>query len=288
MGVTIYPPPSINNSPIPDWLSEYLFSANGENGAYSPSSSATLTSGIYRYSSMNIPSGVTIVPSGTYLIFIVSGNANINGTLSASGKGIPYTTPFGGGGGGGAGGPSAVMSPSGQTQNGYGSGGAGLTGGAGGVSTSSPGTSVGGNGQPPTMQQIMKGNCFFNVETLAGGAGAGGASISSSSTSYGGGGNGGNGGGAILLIADTITGTGSIRSDGLNGSPGVTTSYGATYSGGGGGGGGGGFVVAIANSIAGTVTLGAGGGVGGNSAAVANPGGKGGNGGAGFVWGKTL
>src|SRR5690606_38207966 len=94
---------------------------------------------------------------------------------------------------------------------------------------------------------------------------------------------GGNGGGLVFIVANQITGTGSITS---NGEQGGDTGTGADNDAAGGGGAGG-TIVVVTNSIANTITLQANGGDGGDQFMPASDQeeceGPGGGGGGGYV-----
>jgi hypothetical protein len=144
---------------------------------------------VFKYSSVNIPGGVTVTfknhPSYAPVVWLVQGSATIAGTVSLDGKngelGSDALTPVEPGPGGFRGGP---IGPSGN--------GAGL-GIGGGASNAGSGAYNGFYGNP----QILP---------LIGGSGA-------ASWTNGAGASGGGGGGALLLAASsTIQVTGSIRS----------------------------------------------------------------------------
>lgn len=251
------------NGGVPNWLAEFDILNDGADGAFTPSSSRTLSSGLYRFSSLNIPAGVTVTPSGTYLVILVNGVANIEGTLSASGKGSAGGTydfiAKSGGVAGGAGGGGGYH-PS------YNTGSAGAPGNVEGNIAGGVRGSPGGAGSSTNAAWIDFYDAFNNYPLFAGGGGGrGGGSLNANYP------NGGAGGGVIIVVAKSITGLGAIRADGLAGANGVGASSGA-------GGGGGGLAVAVAHSMSGLVVT-ANGGAGGlpdGSGTVA--GGAGGNG----------
>ncbi len=126
---------------------------------------------VYKYSSVSVPSGVTVTfinhPSGAPVVWLVQGTVTIAGTVSVNGKGGVATTdallPVAGGPGGFRGGAT------GQAGNGYGMG-------PGGAVSNSP-TYNTTYGNPP-------------IRPLIGGSGAGGSFPHS-----------GSGGGGAILIA---------------------------------------------------------------------------------------
>lgn len=188
--------------------------SNGSDGAFNPTTStninmATHPNGIYQYTSVNIPSGVTVnfTPNvnNTPVVWLVQGDVVINGTVDVSGQSeYNYGGPTGSGGGPGgwAGGNGGTFATSGLGLGGgspaqfggngsFGSSGARLTNGAG--------------------VQGLPGVCYGNVFLLPllGGSGGGG---STTGASFGAG-----GGGAILIASSgTITLNGMIYANGGN------------------------------------------------------------------------
>lgn len=155
--------------------------------------------------------------------------------------------------------------------SGGGDGGAGGAGGALAATGTSGGSGqgTGGTGGNPTGSADLTSADF-------GGAGGGGQGESNAGSGAAGGGNGGNGGGFVLLIAPTITITGTIASNGANGGAGQNTHE--EGSGGGGGGAGGPILLKGVNIILGSSLVSASAGNGG-----ANGGPSSGAGGAGSV-----
>ena len=256
---------------------------DGSDGAFNPSSNTQLQSGIYRFTTVNIPANVSVYPDGPFLVILCQGDMVVSGLLTVSGKGAKggsggsaiyggsTTTPtagsngFGIAGSGGGGGRA-------YTKNGANGGNTDYAGGYGGVSdyTGSP-----GGGRPKFG--LFPSDLRALLQCIGAGGGGGAADYPLSdgdSNSYGGG--GGNGGGCIVCFARTISGSGAIRADGLNGSNGTGPSAG------GGGGGGGGTNILIARSIS-IANQSAHGGVGGTASSSYQPAGKGGNGGSGVA-----
>jgi hypothetical protein len=174
---------------------------------------------VYKYSSVNVPAGTTVSfinhPSYAPVVWLVQGSVNIAGTVSVNGKSgvsgtaslIP-TEPGPGGFRGGADGPSGP--------------GAGL-GVAGGGSPYGSGSynTIYGN---PQILPLIGGSGGAGLTANRSGAGAGGAilvaapgtiqisgSVSALSGSSPDGSNGFGSGGAIKLIADQVTGTGTLN-----------------------------------------------------------------------------
>ena len=276
----------------PEWLGVFNVLNDGSDGTYSPVSTASLTSDVYRFSSLNIPAGVTITPTGAYLVIIVNGTANIDGLLSASGKGAAgsvgssWGSGNSGNGGGGTTGYTTGL-PVGGGGAGGGTGASGQAGGNGGIGSN--GGVSGGNGaggSPDATIKVPLNNNWKDIAVLkysiGGGGGAGGynnAGLNANITN----GSGGVGGGTIILIANRITGTGAVRADGINGtsaSSGATT--GSGWAGGGGGGGGGAVHLISYNKLGIPLTISASGGTGGAGFTL-GAGGTGNAGGAGSL-----
>ncbi len=261
--------------------------STGADGAFSPASSQTIQvpeSGIFNYTTVNIPSGVTITytrnSKNTPVTILATGNVTIAGTINIDGKG---GNSNGGGGLGGPGGFNGGAAGFGfDTFNG--TTGDGPGGGAGGASTN--GTNIGGGGGGGFANAGVNGN-VQNVGTTAaqggprygsstllpliGGSGGGGGGALTGKTS----GAGGGGGGAILIASSsTINFTGTIFARGGNGTF-ITPGNGAS-----GGGGAGGAIRLVANTITGggSLNVTAGNGFAGFVNEV-----RGGNGGVGYV-----
>ncbi|XID95788.1 hypothetical protein ACF3MZ_15225 [Paenibacillaceae bacterium WGS1546] len=243
---------------VPSWLAELQMFNDKSDGAYNPSASAVIESRIYKFSSLTVPAGVTITPSGRFLVLLVDGTATINGLISASGKGGAggiFNSGSGGsgsgagaGGGGGGSGGSNVGGGGGGGAGGSGSGGSGGGAGAGGGGGNG-GASRSAGGGTDIDKLIRYGLDNFKIYDSTGGGGGGGGIAS--------GGSGGAGGGCIVLIAKNVVGGGAIRSDGLAG-----TAASISSTGGGGGGGGGGTIILVSDIVT-SLTMSANGGSGG-------------------------
>jgi hypothetical protein len=265
----------------------------GTDGAFNPTSDTTLTSSVYLYSSINIPAGVTVTATDSFLVLLCTGTVTINGTIDLSGAG-------------GTGNPSrTTIATNGQNgQNGFGPAGAGGGGGAGGFGSSNIGGAggstdfSGGAGSPvgasSSGQSAPSGGSVvgigrvgmdFRDMLLIKGAGGGTAGGATNGTTTGTVGAAGSGGGLVIIEAPSIVGSGVIKANGTDGGTPVQTS-GQVYAGGGGGGGGGAIFLFSDNPIT-VPTVQANGGTGG--AGLGNWGGttgystKGGNGGNGLV-----
>jgi hypothetical protein len=206
--------------------------SNGGDGALDFSAYANLNTnivinmadhpnGIYQYTYVNIPSGVTVtfIPNAnnTPVYWLVQSNVVISGTVDVSGQNANGQTGGIGGPGGWNGGLGGTQGTSGQ--------------GPGGGLVSTNGNGGGG--------QYNYGNVF--LIPLLGGSGGG-------AGDYGWPEGGGGGGGAILIASSaTITLNGSVNANGGTGG-GSPYGYGSI----GGGGGSGGAVRFVASRIVGT------------------------------------
>jgi hypothetical protein len=225
--------------------------STGADGAFAPTTSQTISvpaSGVFNYTTVTIPSGVTITylanAANVPLTILASGDVQITGTLKVSGQdGNP--TGFGGigGPGGGRGGNGGVNLSSGTNGDGPGGGKGGL------VSTGSPANcsngGAGGAGFQVPGAGSLGGSVYGtkNLIPLIAGSGGGGGCGASNDVGTGGGG----GGGALLVASSTtitIGGAGTISAKGGAGG----SKAGSDASGGGGSGG---AVRLVANTITG-------------------------------------
>ena len=206
------------------------FLGTGADGANTNASGAIY--GVKYYTNFTVPSGNTVTvnasggPGG--LIVHASGACVINGTILANGSqnttsehGVAGGTG-GGGGGGTAAGTAGLGSYPSQAQTGYG----GWPSGAGGAASGG----VGGAGNSFSGNELR---AFVDTLPLDGiyGQGGGGGQGGSS------GGAGGNGGAIVVLICQSISGTGTIDVSGAAGTNAAANNTGA------GGGGGGGLII---------------------------------------------
>lgn len=288
--------------------------STGADGAFAPTANVTVTlpaNGILNYTTVDIPSGVTVTFAQTTkapVVMLATGNVRIAGTLDISGQssghagtttalcqggrggpggydggrgGLPLDLVGGMGGGPGGGGfGTYVGGQCASDVQGGGGGGFSTVGQASGCVRSYGGyaenarTGFGGPAYgAPTMLPLVGGS---------GGGGGGGSPISSGFCGSGGGG----GGGALLLVASgAVELTGNINARGGNG--GANANGGCNSSttyGGNGGGGAGGAVRIVAASYIGGGTINVGGGIAGcNGYSYA-----GGNGAAGRISIETL
>lgn len=241
-----------------------------------------------QYSSVNIDSGVTYSAKawnpttgvGGLLFFLCSGHTQVDGSISASGKGYLGGASVSSVSGGKQGEGSALAGTVSPSANGGGGGGgradaASSSGGGGGgfgvagTDGSPGGGNAGGSGGSTT------GAADMTTISFGGGGGSGGAGQAGGSGSSTGGA-GGVGGGFIGIFSQSIEITGTIVSNGTNGSNG-TSSFGNGS--GGGGGGGGGIWLRSSVGVFGSGLInclpGSGGGVSGGSTGVGGAGGKG-------------
>ena len=259
--------------------------STGADGAFSPTVSASVAvpeSGVFNYTTVNIPVGVTITytrsSTNKPLTILASGDVVIAGTINIDGK------PFNANGLGGLGGPGGFNGGTGGygfDQSFSGVPGDGPSGGGGGIGGATvTGTNIGdgggggyglagGNGAGGTNGGI--GGPRFGAVTilpLIGGSGGGGGAAAANTR----GGPGGGGGGAILIASSgTITLNGTIFSRGGSASGCCTFVTG-------GGGGAGGAIRLISNTFTGSGTMNVSGGGGGGGFFH-----NGGNGGQGYV-----
>ena len=246
--------------------------STGADGAFAPTANVTLQvpdSGVFNYTTVNIPSNVTVMftrnAANTPVTILASGDVTISGYIDVSGSpgsntvngtniniGTFRSTGGAGGPGGfdGGGGGGYVVPFTGVAGDGPGGGTGGFggdvnneQGGAGGGYSSAGSDALGiVGGVFPTY---AKGGIAYGSSTLlpliGGSGGGGGGSVSQLP-----GGSGGGGGGAILIASSgTITVPGYINAQGGNGGSGCN----------GGGGGSGGAVRLVATTLAGNATV---------------------------------
>lgn len=270
--------------------------STGADGAFNPTVDRVVAlpdDGVFNFTSLNIPAGVTVRfernTLNTPVRILLSGNAIIDGIIDLSGQSSPAIGSAGGGviaddGLPGLGGPGGFDGgPGGEPGTSGFAGGQGVGPGGGFPSlwqTTSSGVlygcgaggggfgANGGNGRyfgpgplgACTGTQTALGGPAYGNERLApliGGAGGGGAAGGGSFAGSGGGG----GGGAILLaVSGTLSVNGSIRANGGNG--GAVAGAGT---GGVGGGGAGGGIRLLATTLSGNGAISAAGGTGANT-----------------------
>ncbi len=221
--------------------------STGADGAFNPTANITVQlpdSGVFNYTTVNIPSGVTVTftknAANTPVYILATGDVTIAGAIKVDGSSTTTTTltaPGVRGPGGYNGGYGGGVSLPGGAGMGPGGGGGGpsisyVHGGGGGFGTAggSQGANYGAGGP-------VYGNA--SIIPLIGGSGGGGQAGSASTAGYGGGG----GGGAILIASSgTITVNGSITA---NGGDGYSSAAGGS----------GGAIRLIANTLVGAGTI---------------------------------
>lgn len=248
--------------------------STGADGAFNPTVNTELQlppSGIFNFTSVNIPTGVAVTfkknTTNTPVVILASGNVTIAGTVnvSATSSGTPAGAAGDGnlgddgipgkGGPGGYDGGGGGKTPNGRAGNGLGPGGGtgGYVdtchhGGAGG------GFGGGGNNGGGCISTPLGGPAYGTsiLLPLVGGSGGGGGA---GGGSMGGAGGGGGGGAIVVASSGTVNIAGSIFANGSNGGAVSGVTVGAT-----GGGGSGGAIRIVATTISGNGTLSAGGG----------------------------
>ena len=286
---------AVGASLAPFVASAFDSGSTGADGAFSPTVNTVVPlppSGIFNFTSVNIPAGVTVTftrnTTNTPVVILASGGVTIAGTLSVSGANSASTGSAGGGAQGddgtpGVGGPGGFDGGRGgrvgalQAPGTFGGGGLGPGGGGAGVSIGG-GSSIlaygGGGGGFNGAGANDRGYDFGHNATHGNTGGLGGSGYGSAQLlpliggSGGGGGvggstfegsGGGGGGGAILIAASgTVNITGSLLANG--GSAGQSQGGGQNIGGGGGGGGSGGAIRILATTLAGNGTISAAGG----------------------------
>ena len=252
--------------------------STGADGALNPSVNTVIPlppSGIFNYTSVNIPSGVTVSftrnTTNTPVVILASGNVTITGTLSVNGA----TAPGVGAAGGGAQGDDGTPGVGGP---------GGFDGGRGGrvnsFTTGFGGSGLGpGGGQAGYADTRLNTNCVDNNGWATGGTGGGfgGAAANSDRTTFS--------CGPYQPYVGQVGGVayGSAQLMPLiGGSGGAGGAGGFSFEGGGGGGGGGALLIASSGTVHVTGAITANGGPGG-SAAGAGIGGAGGGGAGGAI-----
>ena len=269
--------------------------STGADGAFSPTVNTVVTlppSGIFNYTTVNIPAGVTVTylrnTTNTPVVILASGNVTITGTLSVSGTsaadvGAAGTGNQGDDGQPGKGGPGGFDGGKGglpnNRQQGSGGPGVGPGGGASGFADTrlntgcidNNGWATGGTGGGfglgagagglgsftcggLTFTQAPGGIAYGSslLQPLIGGSGGGGGA---GGLAFDGGGGGGGGGAILIASSGTVSVTGALVANGGNGGTGA----GAGIGGAGGGGAGGGIRI-MATTLAGNGTISAAGG----------------------------
>jgi len=268
--------------------------STGADGPFNPTVNTVVPlppSGIFNFTSVSIPSGVTVTfqrnTTNTPVVILATGNVTIAGSINVSGSAAPAAgtagdgvqgddaTPGLGGPGGFDGGRGGRAGASGTTITQAGAG-LGPGGGQAGIATVPNQRQFGGGGggfgagggnnrghefgyTAVTYGNVagLGGLAYGSSQLLpliggsGGGGGAGGATFEGSG--------GGGGGGALLIAASgTVSITGSIVANG--GGAGLSRGGGTNVGGGGGGGGRGGAIRIVASTITGNGPISAAGG----------------------------
>lgn len=270
----------------PGLASAFTSGSTGVDGAFNPTVSQVITipeSGVFNYTTVNIPTGVTITykrnTTNTPITMLATGNVTIAGTINVSGSNGADTGPAGDGaigndgqpgiggpggfdgGVGGTAGPigaavvaGAGMGPGSGAPGARGTsgcpytngGGGGGFGGAGGNSDLGTYTGYVSCGIPPATGGVAYGSS--QLLPLIGGSGGGGGG---GGITYVGSGGGGGGGAILIASSGTLTISGAIYANGgYAGGAGGDTGSGAT-----GGGGAGGGIRLMASTLAGNGTI---------------------------------
>lgn len=260
---------------VPNSAMAFDSGSTGVDGAFSPTANTEVQlppNGIFNFTTVNIPSGVTITfkkyATNTPVVILASGNVtiageiNINGghatNVGAAGDGnlADDGLPGKGGPGGYDGGHGALAGYDKQAGSGLGPGG-----GAGGKAYYSNGWSVGGGGGggfstagtnangAPSLHPGSGGPAYGSslLLPLIGGSGGGGGGGGSN---FGGSGGGGGGGAILIASSTTVNVTGAIYAYG--GNPGGTSGVGCGALGGAGSAG---AIRVVATTITGNGTI---------------------------------
>ena len=239
---------------LPEAAGQVNSGSDGHDGAFNPTQNVVIDmadhpDGIYQYTSVNIPTGVTVTfrpnARNTPVVWLVQGDCSITGIVWLTGSNSNGIIGANGGVGGFRGGNASQSDvlPSDGVGPGGGRGFAGDF--AGNASFATLGDQNTSQGQ--ASPGATYGNPF--LLPLCGGSGGGGTRAST--------GGGGGGGGAIMVAASNITISGGIYTTGGNGFTNLDV-----YGPGGGGGGSGGAIRLVATTIDGAGQLNAAGGAG--------------------------
>ncbi len=221
--------------------------SNGSDGALNPTANLVIDmadhpDGIYQYTSVNIPAGVTVsfIPNAGNkpVVWLIQGDCVINGVIEVSAQ-------SGSGGVGGTGGPGGYRggnAGSSSSEAGYGPGG-----GSGYNTTSWPGMSGAGS-YGSQGGGTTPGNTYGNkfLLPLFGGSGGGGRYYPFYGDRFCG---GGGGGGSFLIVSPSVILNGGINA---NGGDGVIATSSVDGGRGGSSGGSGGGVRIVANILSGS------------------------------------
>ena len=256
----------------------YESGSTGSDGAFSPQVDTVVplsADGVFNYTTINIPNGVTVTyernATNTPVVILASGNVTIAGTLDVSGDagadvGAQGDGNLGDDGLPGVGGPGGFDGGAGGTLTGLlGGNGLGPGGGSGAIRLFTTGRGCSGGAGGYTDRGGRSTDCASSgdpssapiygsveIQPLIGGSGGGGGY---SGASFVGGGGGGGGGAILISSSGTISVTGNLLARGGDG--GIPN---GASSGGQGGGGSGGAIRLIATTIDGNGVISAAGG----------------------------
>ena len=267
-------------SPGPASAAPFVSGGTGADGAFAPQVTTEVQlpeSGIFNFTTVNIPTGVTVKfrknSTNTPVTILATGDVIINGVIDVNGTNGSSVTdsisaddtlpgvggPGGYNGGFGASKASPGTSAGGGLGPGAGKPGPGYFTGSTVIAMSGGGGGFGADGTDAPGTSGMKGLTYGtpSLLPLIGGSGGGGGA---SSGTYNGSGGGGGGGAIVIASSGVIQLNGAVRANGGMGG----YAYSATCGGGpgGGGGGSGGAMRLIANTITGSGALSAAGGAG--------------------------
>lgn len=293
---------------------DFISGSTGADGSFSPTADVVLQvppSGIFNFTDVNIPGGVTVTFAknavNSPVVMLATGNVVVAGTIDLSGKSaadtrytqINYPEAGAGGPGGYSGGRG------GDAAGGHGGQGFGPGGGRGGATNASCSGYPEGGGGAGYFSVGQASGCIRNygnsssrhgtagpsygsntmLPLLGGSGGGGGAGAVNASGAPGGG--GGGGGGALLIAATKgVTVSGSLLANGGKGAGTVSCSFSTSNDSGSGGGGSGGFIRILTPAYTGGGNISVAGGVGGCNGSLQNYGG--GNGSVGRFSVETL
>lgn len=257
---------------VPSLALAFNSGSTGADGAFSPTVNTQLQlppSGVFNFTTVNIPTGVTVTfkknTTNTPVVILATGDVVVSGVIVLVGSGAPASGTAGGGALGddgvpGTGGPGGYDGGRGgagdKVSGGNGIGPGGGEGGRystqyqsyfGGGGGSFGGS--GGSGWPWDNTQVKTGPTYGSsaLLPLVGGSGGGGGT---GGLNFNGGGGGGGGGAILIASSGTVNITGTINAAGGNGAQ--TAGIG---SGGAGAGGSGGAIRVTATTIQGNGTL---------------------------------
>lgn len=230
-------------------LSAFVSGSTGADGAFNPTVASTTLqippSGVFNFTTVNIPSNVTVTfirnANNTPVYILATGNVTIAGTINVDGAGSVSGNIAKGGPGGFDGGCGGAPYKLGSKGLGPGGGGGGtstcaLGGGGGfaaaggtyaGTNCGTGGAAYGNDSLIPLIGGSGGGGCSSTSGSVAnGGSGGGGAILIASSgtitingtvSAVGGSGVVGGGGGAIRIVGTSISGAGTLRATGGSG-----------------------------------------------------------------------